>query len=130
MTTRLAFDPHHRLLLVSISGDLTREEYLAGYEAVDRFMATAGPCPAIVDFSAVGRFDLSPQFAREIGKMRPAIPLGMKRLVVAPQPAIFGTARLVAALREGTGGELIVIQSLTEALALLGIESPHFEAVS
>lgn len=129
MTYRLAFDANNRLLLVSVTGDLTREDYLAGYEAIDRFMAAAGPCSAIIDFSAVERFDLSPEFAREIGKMRPAIPVGMKRLVVAPQPAIYGTARLVATLREGTGGELMLTQSVAEACARLGIESPDFVPV-
>jgi hypothetical protein len=130
MAHRLAFDAKHRLLLVDVMGDLTREEYLAGYDAVDRFMTAAAPCSAIVDFSAVEKFDLSPEFAREIGKMRPAIPVGMKRLVVAPQPAIYGTARLVATLREGTGGELILTQSRAEACARLGIDSPDFTPVN
>ena len=130
MTYRLAFDAKHRLLLVSVTGDLTREDYLAGYDAIDRFMAAAGPCSAIVDFSAIERFDLSPEFAREIATMRPAIPAGMKRLVVAPQPAIYGTARQVATLRQGTGGELILTQSVAEACAQLGIESPDFAPVT
>jgi hypothetical protein len=129
MAYRLAFDVNNRLLLVSATGNLTREDYLAGHELIERFMATAGPCSAIVDLSAVERFDLTTQFAREIGKMRPAIPVGMKRVVVAPQPAIYGTARLVATLREGTGGELILTQSIAEACARLGIESPEFAPV-
>jgi len=130
MTYRLAFDAKNRILLVSVTGELTREDYLAGYEAIDRFIAAAGPCSAIIDFSAVERFALSPDFARDIGKMRPAVPVGMKRVVVAPQPAVYGTARLVATLREGTGGELTLTQSLPEALARLGIDLPDFAPVS
>ena len=129
MTYHLAFDAKRRILLVSVTGELTREVYLAGYDAIDRFMAGAGPCSTIIDFSAVERFDLSSDFARDIGKMRPAVPIGMKRVVVAPQPAIFGTARLVATLREGTGGELTLTQSLPEAYARLGIDAPDFAPV-
>jgi hypothetical protein len=129
MAYRLAFDAHTRILLVSVSGELTREAYLDAYDAVDRFMVVEGACSAIVDFSAVERFDLSPEFAREIGAMRPAIPRGMKRLVVAPQPAIYGTARLVAARREGTGGELTLTKSLDDAYAALGLGAPCFVPV-
>jgi hypothetical protein len=129
MTYRLGFDARNRILLVTVAGELTRDSYLDAYDAIDRFMATAGPCSTILDFSEVERFDLSPQFAREIGEMRPAVPVGMKRIVVAPQPVIYGTARLVATRREGTGGELTLTQTLAEAFARLGLDSPHFTPV-
>src|SRR5436305_1941203 len=130
MAYSLAFDAENGLLLASVTGVLTKEAYLAGYEAIDRFMAVHGPCSAIFDFSAVERFDLSADFAREIANMRPVIPPGMKRIVVASQPVIYGTARQVAALRDGSDGELTVAQSLSEALAQLGITAPHFAPVS
>lgn len=125
----LSFDAVSRIMLVAFDGVLSEVGYMAAYDALDGFIATHGPCSSIVDFSAVERFELSTKFARRIGEMRPAIPKGMQRVVVAPQPAIFGTARVVSALRDGTGGEVMVVKTMAEGLAVFGLRTPVFVPV-
>jgi hypothetical protein len=125
----LHFDRENEVLLVAIDGELTRDSYLAAYDGIVAFMRSHGPCSAIVDFTRVDRFDLSADFAREIATMRPAIPPGKQRVVIAPQAVVYGTARMVAALRAGRGAEMTVVRSLTEALAALGLSKPSFVSV-
>ncbi len=130
MTHVLSFDAANHLVRVAFDGVLTEVAYMAAYDDLAGFIASHGPCSSIVDFSTVGRFELSPEFARKIAAMRPAIPKGMQRVVVAPQPAIFGTARIVAVLREGTGGELTVVKTMAEGLAVFGLRAPAFVPVT
>jgi len=130
MPYSLHFDSGHRVLLITIGGVLTRAEYLAGYDAGMEFLARHGPCSLISDYTGVERIDTPPGFAREISELRPLVPPGTKRVIVAPQPAIYGSARMASTLREGTGSEIVVYRTLAEACAGLGIASPDFQPVA
>lgn len=129
MTYALRFSNPRRVLLVVFSETVTDAGFKAAYNDVESFMRAQGPCSAIVDFSAVERFELSNEFARELGKMRPAIPVGVYRVVVSPQPEVYGTARIVTAWREGSGGELILTKSSAEAFEKLAVDASNFEPV-
>ena len=114
------FDDKHRVLLVVVGKRLNRDIYLSLYAAIDRIVATRGPLSSILDLSSVLDFDVFGDFAREMAAMRPAIPPGMVCVVVAPQPVIYGTARIVETLRSTTAVPIKVVRSLDEAFASFG----------
>ena len=126
----LRYDAGQNVLLVTFKGRVTETAYLDAYDNVEEFIAAHGPCACIVDFSGIDAFELTTDFARKVGVMRPAIPAGFRRVVVAPQPSVYGTARIVAALREGTGAEVVVTASFAEATALFGTSQFIFQAVN
>jgi hypothetical protein len=130
MTHCLWFDRQRKLLRLAFAGHVSEPGYLSAYEDVVAFMQSNGPCSTITDFSAADRFDVSTAFAREIGEKRPmTIPSDIRRVVVAPQPAIYGTARIMAARREGSRAEIRVTRSLASAYAAFGTDGSKFVEV-
>lgn len=49
------------------------------------------------------------------------------RIIVAPTTIGFGLARMFQILGESTRPLLTVVRTVDEALAALGVQSPHFE---
>ena len=114
------FDARHRVLLIAAGPRLTQEIYLRVYAAIKRFVAAEGSCSLILDLSAVTDFQLPFEFVREIAAMEPVVPAAMQRIAVAPQPAIFGSARIVETLRSETAAPIAVVRTLDEAFHAVG----------
>ncbi|HEX3970414.1 MAG TPA: hypothetical protein VHX19_03775 [Stellaceae bacterium] len=131
MAHALRFNLSRRLLLVEFSEAVTDTGFRAAYDDAASLIKSNGPCSVIVDFSPVKQFDLSPQFARQLGLIRPALPVGMRCIVVSPQPEIYGTARIVSAWGESSGssGELILLKSFAEAFVMFGVDASDFANV-
>ena len=114
----------HRVLLVTFGTSLTDDIYLAAYQSIQRFIDEHGPHHAIFDFSPVEDFRLSNELARRIGDMDPAIPAPMQRIVIVPQPALYGTAREVQSLRAFSPAAIRIVKTIGSAYELLGIADP------
>jgi hypothetical protein len=125
----LRFDAKDSVLLITMGTRLTKTIYMAAYDMVKRFVAARERCSVILDMCAVTDFDLSTDFLREIGDMKPAVPVGMSRVAVAVQPAIYGSARLVQALRSGTPAPIAVVHVIDEAYKFFGAAAADFVAV-
>jgi hypothetical protein len=76
----------------------------------------------IVDFSAATSTTLTPEFLRSFAQEKSLFNRDAKQVVVAPQPHIFGLARMVQMLREARSPNIEVVRSMNEAYALLGIQ--------
>ena len=126
---RLHFDAKHRILHIAFGKRVTKDSYMAAYDAAKHVVAARGPCSLIADFSAVEKFDLSTDFLREIGTMEPAVPAGMGRIVVAPQPVVYGSSRIVETLRSETIAAIKVVRTLDEAFAAFSTHASEFVAV-
>jgi hypothetical protein len=126
---RFQFDETHRVLLVTAGERLNRRIYLSICSVIERIVAERGPCSSILDLTRVVDFDVSAELAREIAAMQPAIPPGWARVVVAPQPLIYGTARIVETLRSVTPTPIKVVRTLDEALASFATGQSHFEPI-
>ncbi len=125
----LRIDGKHRVLLIEFGKRVTRNLYMDAYDTAKRFVAASGPHSLIVDFSRVEIFDLSTAFLREIATMSPAIPAGMGRVVVAPQPHVYGLSRIVETLRSETLAAIKVVRTMDEAFAAFGAQESNFLAV-
>jgi hypothetical protein len=129
MNFTLQLDDQRRVLLVTFGETLTDEIFLAGHAVVKEFSEKHGPHHAIADFSSGKNFRVSVDLPRLISYMSPAVPPGMRRIAVAPQPEIYGSARVVQALRDQSPAPLEIVLTIEGAFALLGLGSPSFVAV-
>jgi len=85
----------------------------------------------IWDLSAVAEFAVSGQFIRQLANQEPAMPNAFTRprVIVAPSPVGFGLARMFQIAGENTRPLLSVVHTMEQALTVIRIPSPHFEAL-
>ena len=126
----LDFDAKNSLLRVSVEGRVTDAILWDAYTTVASYIETHGPCRAIVNVSAVTKFDVSSSAIRELTRRTPAIPKGYMRVFVAPLDSMYGMVRMFQILTELTRPELHVVRSVDEAYRLLRVESPEFGPAS
>lgn len=128
MRFSLLYDHGKGVLLVRFGRVLTRAVHEAVFAAAQRFVEKFGDRPAIADFSAVEDVGVDMEFWRELGR-RPRVIRGADRVLVAPQDEVFGMIRMYGLLQAGGGDEPMVVRTLAEAYAHLGIDRPDFRPI-
>ncbi len=129
MGFRFEFDPVNKILLLRIEGRLTDELLAEHYGAVRKFSTATDARAGIWDLSSVTELAVSSEFIRELASQEPAMADATQRprFIVAPTAVGFGLARMFQIEGEHTRPLLEVVHTMAEALAALGIQSPHFE---
>jgi len=125
----LQLDLKHEVWLITLRGVVTEVSALEACAAVERLIAAKGPWAGIADLSAIEKADISGESVRFLAARRPVAPTGRLCILVAPQDVIYGLSRMFQILRDQIGSDLQIAHTLEEAFALLGLESPDFEAV-
>jgi hypothetical protein len=128
MEFSLLYDRGNGVLLVRFGRVLTRTGHEALVAAAQRFVDKFGDRPAIADFSAVEDVGVDMQFWRELGR-RPRVIQGAQRVLVAPQDQVFGLIRMYGILQADSGDEPLIVRTLPEAYALLGVGQPDFRPI-
>jgi hypothetical protein len=124
---RFEFDAVNRILLLRLKGRMTEETLREIYTVGGRYWTATMPNAAIVDCSSVTETTISSDHIRGLARRKPMPGTeGRPRIVVAPTTLQYGLARM---FQLGSEHErpLIVVHTMDEALAELGIQSPHFE---
>jgi len=123
------FDPVNKILLGRVEGRFTEELAAEFYGAIRKYSVATDANAGIFDFSSVTQIAVSSAFVRHLALSEPAMPDVSRHpsFFVAPMTAGFGLARMFQILGESTRPLLKVVHSLEEALAELGVQSPHFE---
>ena len=119
-------DPTHRVLRITVTRALTDESSSEIYRAIASLAATGGPYAAITDFSQVVDCPVSTNTIRELAATIPAVPGGRPRVIVAPQTAVYGLARMFELHRDSMGGQFHVVRSMDEAYDLLKVTPQDF----
>lgn len=129
MRIRFEFDSGNKILLTRPEGELTDESLAEVYQAIRRYSTATDASMGIVDLSSVTKFAVSSVTIRRLASQEPAMPDATRRprIVVVPNTVGFGLSRMYQILAESTRPQLHVVHTLDEALARLGIQSPHFE---
>jgi len=129
MALRAQFDRVNKVLLLQLEGQLTDESVAEFYSAIRKYWTAAGASKGIVDFSSVTEFALSSAFIRELAKREPCMPdaASRPRVIIASETHVFGLSRMYQIMGESTTPLLKVVHTFDEAVAELGIQSPHFE---
>jgi hypothetical protein len=122
------FDSANKILQCRFTGRVSDEELKHFYEATAQYAGALGPHGAIVDFTGVESFDVTPLTVRVLAKAAPAVPDPHRpRIIVASSPHIFGMARMFEFEGESTRPSLHVVRRVEDAWTILGVERPHFD---
>ncbi len=126
---RFEFDPVNKLLLFRYEGRLTDESLAESYRATRKYSTETDASAGIWDLSSVTEFAVSTEFIRQLANQEPAMSDATRRprVIVAPDAVGFGLSRMFQLIGEPTRPLLNVVRTLDEALAALGVQSPHFE---
>lgn len=126
---RFEFDSVNKILLGRVEGRLTEELFEEIFKAIRKYSIATDASAGIQDFSSVTEFAISSDFLRHFATLEPAMPDATRRprVVVVPKTSAFGLFRMFALLGERRNPLLQVVHTMDEALAELGLQSPHFE---
>ena len=119
----LSFDAVKRILYIEISGEITDDVFLDGYQAVRDWMAIHGQCSHISDFTSAASFKVSSEAIRNFASQPPLVSDDFLRVVVAPQDVVYGMVRMFASYGGRTRGRVDIFHTLEEAYAFLGVTS-------
>ncbi|HTU35560.1 MAG TPA: hypothetical protein VMF66_17280 [Candidatus Acidoferrum sp.] len=125
-------DSDNHIVLARFTGRVTDEVFAEFFRVGGRRgFASLQFRGAIVDFSEVTSFEVSPATVRTLA-WEPPIDADASRLriIVAPEAHIFGTFRIFASQGEDTRPNLHVVRSLEHAYVILGAVDPKFEPVA
>ena len=128
---RFEFDSVKQNPSAPVEGRLTDESVAEFYRAIREHWIASDASVGIVDFSAVKEFALSGDLIHRLAEQEPCIPdpTSRPRVIVAPDTHVFGLSRMFQILGEPSRPLLSVVHTLDEALAVLGIQSPHLAPV-
>src|ERR1700719_4032781 len=90
----MEFNTVNKIMRATLDGHVTDAILFETYATVAKYVASHGPCRAILDLSEVTKFDVSGNAIRELTRSVPAIPAGPMRIVVAPVDSMYGMARM------------------------------------
>jgi hypothetical protein len=124
----LAFDPVNRILLGRFEGRLTDESAAKFYDAFRRFIIATEARAGVVDLSSVTDFAISSEFAPDqLAGQTPATddPAKRPRIIVGTTVG-FDLMCMFQIVGKPTRPLLQVVHTIDEALAVLGVQSPHF----
>jgi len=131
MGGRFEFDPVNKILLVRFEGRLTDESLAEFYRTAQKYWAATDARAAISDYSSA-EWDVSAKLMRELANEEPAVtePAKRPRIVIAPTAVGFGLSRMFQIVGESKRPLFEVVRTMDEALAALGVQSPHFEPLA
>jgi len=126
MTCELLFDARQRILLIRMGQVLSREALQYMQAALARFVAAHGRCAGLLDLTATERVDVPVGDLVALAKHRPVM-AGERRVFVAASDVVYGLCRMVEAYQDLGGNGPIVVRSLAEGYAALGVADAVFE---
>ena len=128
-TFRFEFDPVNKILLLRFEGRHLTDESLAQICRTARIhWAATGARAGIGDYSSVTEFPLSAELVRMRARQTPMPePTKNPLLIVMPNTAGYGLARMYQIVGDLAQPLVSVVRTLDEALAALGVQSPHFD---
>jgi len=129
MAYQFEFDPVNKILLLRVEGRVTDALFTELYWAVRKYSIATDASAGIWDLSPVTEFAVSPEFIRDMAAQGPAMPDATRRPRFFVAPAMLGLAvsRMFEIAVEHRNPLFKIVLSLHEALAALGVQSPHFE---
>jgi hypothetical protein len=129
MSFRFEFDAANKILLGRFEGRLTEESVAEFYGAIRKYSTATDVSAGIWDFSTVTEFAATSESILRLARREPAMPDPTRRprFIVAPATSVFGLSRMFQVSGESTRPLLAVVRTIEEALAALGVQSPHFE---
>lgn len=121
------FDPVNKISRCQFEGRVTDLDFRKFYADAADFVGLTNPRAALVDFSAVTSFEVSPQTIHELANSPPALRYPERpRVFLAPAPSIFGMLRMFEIVGERARPNFHVVSAERDAWAILGVKEPRF----
>jgi hypothetical protein len=119
----LAVDEAHKVLLMTISGELSVDDFADVDVLLRPLVATAQSLDTvIIDLRAMSGLNVTMEQLFERARTAPAL-AGRRHALVVSDPLVAGLSRLFANQRERSGhGAMIIAQSLEEAYRAFDID--------
>lgn len=122
------FDSANRILRCRLNGEVNDEVLKDFFQAGSKHAIRIHPAAGVVDLSEVASFDVSTPAIKALAKSTPVLhDPGLRRVVIAPSPGIYGMMRMFEMEGEATRPGLQVVRSEREAWAILAVRNPRFE---
>lgn len=126
------FDSANRIVLIQFTGSVT-DELLTEFHHVGgrRVFASLEFNGSITDYSNISSFEVTPETIRTLAWEEPIDPDSWRRprVIVAPEPHVFGLCRIFASHGADTRPNLHVVRRLEHAYAILSVVNPKFEPI-
>src|SRR5208282_217300 len=110
----IEFDARNNILRARLEGRVTDDILLDCYAAMARYAASHPACRGIADVSGVTEFSVSSTALQQLSKAPPAFPAPARRIFLAPQPQLYGMARMLQMLGEQTRPKRPVLRGIEE----------------
>lgn len=132
MAFRFEFDAANKILLLRFEGKLTDESLTEALWAIRECSIRTDASAGIWDFTSVTEYGVSPEFLSYTASREPAMPGATQRprYVVVLVAFGLGISRMYEIAAGPTNPLLRFVLSVSEALAALGVQSPHFEPLA
>jgi hypothetical protein len=128
-SSHFEFDSVNRILLRRLQGRITEEALESLHLEGHKYRTATKPRAEIVDCSCVTETTISSDRIRQLARQQPAEP-DITLVIVSPATAAFGLGRMFQIVGESTRPSLTLVRTVDEALAALGVQSPHFEPLA
>lgn len=119
MSLQLEVDKTRKLVIARFTGDFQPADFLGISRLIQSHPDFDPSFSEIVDFSGVTGGDLSSAALEEQVKRESVFNETSMHVVIAPQPFIFGLARMAQVYAEKTRPNFSVVKSMKEALEFL-----------
>jgi hypothetical protein len=126
MSHRIEFDLRDRIVLLSFMGIVTEASFVAGVSEAVNFFKLNGMEGAIIDYSEIEVFQVSVAFIRNYVSTREIVTPEKPRVLVAPDPAVYGLYKAFQTHAEASRVNLIPVRTMAEAYEVLKLDSPVF----
>jgi len=121
------FDAVNKILLMRVEGGITEKSAIEIYSAIRKRSSEVDASATITDLSSVTEFDVSNYLIRHLASRDPVGDPARPRFIIAPKTFVYGMSRMFQIIAEPKNPLRQVVHNLDEALAALGVQSPHFE---
>jgi hypothetical protein len=129
MALSFDFDHANKIIRCQIAGLVTDQSLTDYYHEMSRHGAERPTYSGMLDMSGVTALNVSSATIRKLAQLPPAIPdPDVPRVIIAGSPHLYGMARMFDIQGAETRPNLHVVRNEKEALAILGVTSPHFES--
>lgn len=123
-------DANGPVLLIRFTGSVSEQRIEQFYREAGALIDRLQPRAAICDLTEVTSFDVSSGSVQSMASAPPLIPAAScPRVVVAPAGHIFAMSRMFQIRGEHSRPSLAVVQSMEEALRMIGLEQPDFKPI-
>jgi hypothetical protein len=125
----IEFEPHERIIRVTVQGELSDRGATDLYQAVQAFLSKNQVRGGILDLSPVTSLPMGLNAVRSLAKSPPLFSGPQVRVIVAASDLIFGMSRLFQISRSEIHGELYVVHTLEEAYQIHSLRDPQFQFI-